>query len=547
MKLCGLIEIHVSETKGIWDNSFMKTLYSLTKHYFLSVVILMTLAVSAWGATSVAQEIDMGKKIDVEVMKKYPLYQDEKAQKEIEEYGQKLAKGVKRSEIPYHFKILKDNDFNAFSIPGGYVYFTDRLWSVMRKDERIGVLGHEITHVDKRHAIDALSKQQRRQIWLSVLLTAVKANDIWSNVAGLAEQIYSLKFSRADEEQADMGAVELCQKAGYNPTGILLAMRKIQRFESESGGAPPKILSDHPPSKERLQYLTKFLAQQGVTVPPDNIDGTANPYRIGDVVSVNANSVSFTSSKPLKSGDVVWIMREGWDIYYEKHSDVPAARAIVTGTGSSYTASFKQLSTDAKSKVIKGMGIYSPPLPASVQGVGYIRPISKNAGLGRLDLGTRPQPLDRLLAMQVVWNKDKTQLINDSVGYIVITKPDSNMGYLPVTRSQYSYAAIDQNSILVPLDDPDKSAWIGPIISVGRGSQAIEVQPNRTLDPNKIYDVTYPAWVKEESYKKRIVGTAKFKPEGQKIVLKMISFTGGWDMSNIQVGFDIYEQNQEVK
>ena len=131
------------------------------------------------------------------------------------------------------------------------------------KEFRIGVVAHEIVHVDRRHAIDALLKQQRRRIWLSVLLVAAKAGNLAGNVASLAEQMYTLKYSRGDEEQADTGAVDMCQKAGYNPAGILLAMYKISRFESESGGAPPKIFSDHPPTKERLQFTDTASGEQG--------------------------------------------------------------------------------------------------------------------------------------------------------------------------------------------------------------------------------------------------------------------------------------------
>jgi len=522
----------------------MKPLRALSRYSFTALAVLIALAAASLPARAVTvqEEIDLGKKIHAEILKQNQLYPDESAQKEMQQYGQNLAKGVKRTEIPYHFYILKDNDFNAFSIPGGYVYFTDRLWRVLRKDERIGVIGHEITHVDRRHAIDMMLDQQRRQIWLSVLLAAARANNTWGNIAGMAEQMYTLKYSRADEQQADEGAVDLCQKAGYNPAGILLAMYKIKRFEDESGGAPPKIFSDHPPTKERQQYITSLLQSKGIPVPPENVQEQPNPYRIGQVTSVNGNSISFTSSKPLQPGNTVWVMRNGWDFYYEKRTPVPMARAVVKSVGSTVNADVWVISSVQKAQVAKDMEVYDPPMPSPERGIGTLRPISREAGgLGRLMLNARPQRFERFLAYQAVWNNDRTQLVNDSVGYLVITNESSETGYQPITRLKYSYAPMDQNSVLVKLDDPDQQRWVGPVISIGKSSQAIEIMPSRQLSSGKTYEVLYPAWNKDDTYRKRVVGTARLQSTDKKVVLKITSFSSGWSMADIQNGFDVYE------
>jgi len=498
-------------------------------------------------AFSLQDELDLGKKIDAQIMKENQLYSDDQAQKEIEDYGHKLAKFVNRPQIPYHFRILRDDEFNAFSVPGGYVYFTDHLWNVLRKDERIGVVGHEIVHVDRRHAIDAISKQQKRQTILAILLAAAKASDVWGNVAGLAEQMYTLKYSRGDEQQADYGAIDFCQKAGYNPAGILLAMYKIKRFQDESGGEPPKIFSDHPPTKERLQYLQQLLTSKGIAVPAENIQTVNMPDRIGEVVGTAPDSVTFTSSKALKQGDVVWVMREGWDYYYEKRTGVPAARGVVSTGAGNVTATVWMVPSTKKVQIVNGMGVYAPPLPALEKGVGSLMSISRQAGIGRMQFGSQPKALERFFAVQAVWNKDNTQLVNDDVGYLVVTNPASDTGYVGVPRPKFSYAPMELNSALVKVSDPDQARWIGPIISIGRSGGTIEVKPTRGLDANKTYEVLYPGWNKNDSYAKRIVGTAKLQSTSPKIVLKMTALASGWSMADVQNGFDIYEQKQEPK
>lgn len=494
-------------------------------------------------ATTLQEEIDLGRKLDAQIIKEMPLSKDLAAQKEIEELGQQLAKHVKRNQITYHFAILDDDkELNAFSIPGGYVYFSQRMWDTLRKDERIGVLAHEIAHVDQRHGIDAMSKAQSRSIGLGILLTIFNANRALTDVAGIAHQLYTLKYSRSDEQEADIIAVDLSKKANMNPAGILLAMRKINRFQDESGGQPPKILSTHPPTKERVEYIAKYLADMGIEVPSENVQTEAVSYQIGTITSVSDNSVVFTSSQPLKPGDVVWLMTTGWDYTYEKKTMVPAARGIVKSGDGTYTADIWRLPSAQKNSIVKGSGVFAPPAPAPEQGIGTIgSPLTKQNAVPNITTNVKLNKFDRLLAMQTVWDHQTNSLINDAVGYVVITNPANAAGYVTLTRPQYSYAPASTGAVLVKLKDPDEGRWIGPIISIGRNGQTIEVLTDRTLDAGKTYDVLYPAWDSKDTYKARIAGQARFRSANGKIVLQMTSYSPGWNISTIQNGFEVYE------
>ena len=509
---------------------------------FLAFSLLGSIAQSAWAVT-LGEEIDLGFKIDAEIMRDNRLYQDSDAQKEINTYGKALVKHVKRPNIEYYFKILDDDTMNAFSIPGGYVYFTSRLWNVLREDERKGVIAHEIMHVDERHALDAISKQRKRQTILSVILIATKASRLAGDVASMAEQLYSLKFSRADEEEADTGAVEMCKKAEYNPAGILLAMYKIRRFEDEAGGGPPKIFSDHPPTKERLDYLKKLLATRNIPVPEEKVEDAARADKIGEVTSTDKSTMTFTSSKPLKVGDVVWVTRDGWDSRYEKRTAVPSARGVVTALdASNYTAQFWMFANSKKWPVAKGMEVYAPPLPELKKGIGML---VADSGKYNLKLDSSPQLYDRLLAQQIVWNKDNTQLIVDSAGYVVVSDPQKPSGYVGVQRAKYSYAPMESGAQLVKYNDPDQKRWVGPVLSIGRRNATIEI-PSLKLDSSGNYDVLYPAWNSTDTYEQRRVGKARWQSgSGGKVVLKLELFSPGWSIADVQNGFDVYETAPE--
>jgi Zn-dependent protease with chaperone function len=517
---------------------------------FALLFALAAQPVAGWAVT-LQEEIDLGKRLNDEILKQTPLSTDRAAQKEIDELGQRLVRaGIRRPEIEYHFQILQDDDFNAFAIPGGYVYFTQRLWNVMRKDERVGVLAHEIAHTDRRHAIDAMLKAQRRQIFLAILLTAVKANNTWANIADLAHSLYTLKYSRGDERQADEVGVELCQKAGFNPAGLLLAMRKINRFQSEQGGEPPKIFSSHPPTPERLQYLQQLLTKMNVPIPPEDVKDMPSPNRIGEVVRAAGGTVEFTSSKHLGDGDVVWIMRPGWDFYYENRTDRPAARAIVRGTGPNYSADVWPIREAKADEIAKGAAVCAPPAPVPETGIGRFQWRSRKPGdPAEIILSKDLKPFDRLLARQTVWNKDFTRLVYDNTGYVALTDAPAQKRYVALGRPEYSYAPVQADSILVKLNDPDQKRWVGPVISIGRSGQTIEIATTRTREQlardqslGKRFDVVLPPWDSKVGYADRVVGKASVRSLDKKTVLQMISFSPGWSIESIENGFDVYEE-----
>ncbi|MGQ9454532.1 MAG: M48 family metalloprotease [Armatimonadota bacterium] len=507
-------------------------------------------------AVTLQEEIDLGRKLDEQILKENPQISDPQALKEINEIGQKLVKHVLRPEIKYHFRILRGNDLNAFTVPGGYIYFFERLWKVLRHDERVGVLAHEIIHCDRRHVIDAILKAQRRQIWIAVLLTALKANETWANIADLAHQLYTLKYSRGDERQADELGMQLCHEAGFNPAGLLLAMRKIRRFANEQGGEPPKIFSSHPPTTEREKYLTELLQKMGVPVPPEEVKEVPRPHKIAEVASVSGQIVTFTTDKPLSRGSVVWLMNKGWDFYYEVMTAVPIARAVVTeAQGGTYKAIIYPVRPIGKSELARGVGVYAPPLPSPERGVGRI--VSATflpADAGKVELSTQLPRFQRLLARQVVWDEEYNNLIYANAGYVVLTgganKEDT---YVGLTRPEYSYAPISQNAVLVKLDDPDQKRWYGPIVSIGRSGQTIELLTPRSKeklvrdrDSRKVFDVAYPPWDQSQSYDDRVVGKAVLSALDGKIVLQMVSFRPGWSIRSINIGFDIYEAKPEA-
>ena len=104
----------------------------MAKRFLLVVAALVVMGVGPRAAVAVTleEEISLGKKIDTQIMKDNKLYSDDAAERDAGLRPEALEVREPASDnVP--LQDPKDDQFNAFSVPGGYVYFTDKLWRVL--------------------------------------------------------------------------------------------------------------------------------------------------------------------------------------------------------------------------------------------------------------------------------------------------------------------------------------------------------------------------------------------------------------------------------
>jgi len=144
---------------------------------------------------------------------------------------------------------------NALALPGGVIYVTDALVELAPDDEAVlGVLAHELGHIDQRHLM--------RRLFTSAAVGAAAAvlfGDVSTVLAALPAILIDLDYSRAMEREADSYAVELLRANGI-PTGSLATLfERMQQAHDKKGsqGDWPAYLSTHPPTPERIEMFRK--------------------------------------------------------------------------------------------------------------------------------------------------------------------------------------------------------------------------------------------------------------------------------------------------
>ncbi len=208
---------------------------------------------------SEAQEIEMGKSADPEIIAQYGLYEDKTLQDFINQKGKEMAAVSHRPNLDYHFRIVDSDILNAFAIPGGYVYFTRGIMAHFNNEaEFAGVLGHEIGHVTARHSVIQQRNAMLGQIGLIAGMVVAPELGEFAQTASQGLSLLFLKFGRDDERQSDQLGAEYSSRIGYDAEEMAGFFNTLERKTAQSGSeALPSFLSTHPNPGDRNVAVSK--------------------------------------------------------------------------------------------------------------------------------------------------------------------------------------------------------------------------------------------------------------------------------------------------
>jgi beta-barrel assembly-enhancing protease len=170
-----------------------------------------------------------------------------------------MAHDDPRPGVPYTFKVLDEKQINAVSLPGGPIYvYRGLLDAVGDDDDALAcVIGHEIGHVNARHAAKQISQQMAANLGIVLILKGGTAQ----NVASMAQDLLGLSYSRDDEYEADARGLAYAYRAGFDPRGMVRFFTKLESLEKKQGGGP-EMLRTHPLTKGRIERALRTIEGQ---------------------------------------------------------------------------------------------------------------------------------------------------------------------------------------------------------------------------------------------------------------------------------------------
>lgn len=221
-------------------------------------------------AISPQQEAQIGAQASADINAQLPIVKDASLNNYINTLGNQIASRGQRG-IQYRFYIVNSNQVNAFAVPGGYVYVNRGLINLTANaSELVGVLGHEISHVELRHSVQQMEAMQKTNVGFalaSILLGKASpgVQQAAGTVANVGATAYFAKFSRTDENQADANAIPLMIGAGYDPVGLTTMFQRLLQQQQSSPRAVEGWFSTHPTTQDRIAATTSMINQVPAT------------------------------------------------------------------------------------------------------------------------------------------------------------------------------------------------------------------------------------------------------------------------------------------
>lgn len=227
-------------------------------------VLLAFLIGLAGCAISHRDEIRMGQDYARQLNAQLPLVADPEVNRYLALLGDSIARLADERGLDWHFYLVDSKEVNAFALPGGFIYVTRGL--IDRTDkltELAGVLGHEVSHVTRRHTVKQLERAQQADVGVTLIcvLTGVcesTAAQVGIQVGGAA--IFA-RYSRDDERQADRDAVPNVVRAGIHPAGIVTLLEKLLEERKRSPDALAAWFSTHPTEEDRIAEARRLIAE----------------------------------------------------------------------------------------------------------------------------------------------------------------------------------------------------------------------------------------------------------------------------------------------
>jgi predicted Zn-dependent protease len=232
-------------------------------------------------------DIAAGKRFVQEVEKTEKLTENKEFQARVDRIGQEIAAiaqttkidvswGDKRlNKFNYTFKVIKGEDVNAFSLPGGFIYVYEGLIKYAESDDELAaVLAHEITHSEARH-IATLTREQQKVTTpglLATLIAIFTKNPELIEATLMTSQLTAASFTSTwsvkAEQAADHGGIQYLIHSKYNPTAMLTFMERLAQDEHNTPAMKIDwgIYRNHPPGSERAEAMLADMKKYGVPV-----------------------------------------------------------------------------------------------------------------------------------------------------------------------------------------------------------------------------------------------------------------------------------------
>jgi predicted Zn-dependent protease len=214
------------------------------------------------GGVSTSDEVSMGEEYDTLIKDTVPIISDVEIENYLGSIGRRIAEPQDERQLDWHFQLINVSEPNAFAIPGGFVYVTRGLVERMDSmDELAGILGHEISHVIRRHSVERMIKTDRAQKAVFAFCLITGKCDLRTMVGiEVGGELLSAQYSQEDEREADRNAIAYVVRVGIHPGGIPRMFTKLLAERERQPSLVDAWFGTHPTEEERVARAERAIS-----------------------------------------------------------------------------------------------------------------------------------------------------------------------------------------------------------------------------------------------------------------------------------------------
>ena len=157
------------------------------------------------------------------------MVRDEKKLRYINAIALYLSQFTGAYDIPFRVFLVNQPGYNAGSAPGGFIFVNQDLVGLCQNEaELAGVIAHEMSHIILRHGLKE-TNERGLKVKLESRFEELETEAGWdesevgAELSSMALRAYDMLVKprlQSYEEEADMGAMILLARAGYEPRSV---------------------------------------------------------------------------------------------------------------------------------------------------------------------------------------------------------------------------------------------------------------------------------------------------------------------------------------
>ncbi len=169
-----------------------------------------------------------------------------------------------------HVYVADSPEVDARSIPGGYLIFYRGLLEFAESEAAlVGIIGHELSHLDRGHQLKPIRQMIQAQNRLS-RADRLNLGDFFSLGQGMMNSFHP--FHPEEEEEADQDGLQWMHQVGYDGQELARLFQRLgERPRPDAPAAMPNFLRTHPLFPDRAAMTLRHFQQLQRAAPRDDL------------------------------------------------------------------------------------------------------------------------------------------------------------------------------------------------------------------------------------------------------------------------------------